>query len=449
MCEFEQVVAAHGDDCLFRGQTSHYVDKSGRPSITTSFSRNGCIPSYMQKWSLYSRMILYVLKGPDFDDTVTLEESQALLQHYGWRSSYLDFTSDYRVACWFASNAYSEQNCSAIVEDWQEVGVLALHRSARYEPTDDDGFLYVVSKQALQDCGIGIHTIERFRFSDFDSRLDRQKAVMVGHLNALPIQAIVGQYRVANSVLREVSGGLSQEFLFPGRDSDLMYKLLLSAPFEIPRHVRRALGQFGPYVRSVDIPEYDYVFEKRIRPLVAFYSPQYHFDQEGDGNAIVVRVPDHFLHHDDVDEPRSLDSVMSLMGQSSRLVIEADGLICLPSYSDKCLYLKGAVIERKAEAIIAISGLMIAHPGTTCQGIGPDSAWHYNVLPGRLERCEHEADCPCNQPRKHLFELSIVRKLEYAIKRELLVEEDGIYRVRDPETQQDVRADAALPRRST
>lgn len=432
--ELEHAIAAHAEGCLFRGQTKHYSDEDGRVSITTSFARNGCIPSQMQKWSLYSKMTLCCLKGPDFHDSVNLEECQALLQHYGWRSFYLDFTTDYRIACWFASNTYSENRFSSVVEDWQEIGVMAIGRSASYQSSSEgEGFLYVVSKEALLSSDIGVHDISRFRFSDFDSRLDRQNAVMVGPLSTLPSEAIVAQYRIAGDVLREASIEFNQKVLFPDRSQDLIYKLLLSAPFEIPRHID-GLGDFGPYVRSLNIPEYDYVFRKRIPPSVAFYKPQYFIDPEKDMEAVIVHAPEHFLYHDDIGQPDTIDSVVRLMGSKNKLIVEADGLICLSSYSDGNIYLKGAVIEKKEAGLISISGLMVGHPGTVCSAIGADTGWHYNADSGVFERYKHKDDCPCNNPRKHLHELSIVRKLEHAIQNRMVIENEGVHRVVEPDT---------------
>jgi hypothetical protein len=94
---------------LFRGQTREYQRSDGGPDIRTSFDRHGCIPNRMLKWWHYSRAILatYV---KEFDGLTDLATDQAILQHYGWRSFFLDATADPAVACWFAATAMASSN---------------------------------------------------------------------------------------------------------------------------------------------------------------------------------------------------------------------------------------------------------------------------------------------------------------------------------------------------
>src|SRR4051812_38514048 len=86
---------------LFRGQVRHYTRPDGRVNWPTSHIRKGCIPSELRKWSFYAQEALTVFGGSD----PPLDLVQALLQHYGWRSFYIDLTSNPAVACWFASNS--------------------------------------------------------------------------------------------------------------------------------------------------------------------------------------------------------------------------------------------------------------------------------------------------------------------------------------------------------
>ena len=390
--ELESIAERYASGFLFRGQTKHYIDTNGNANITTSFSRNGCIPPQMQKWILYAEEILYCLKGPEWRGPIELQECQSLLQHYGWRSFFLDFTSSLEVACWFASNVYNEKRSPEIVEDWSETGLMVRRRNSNYDKNEEDGFIYIVDLSKLSKHEIGIHNIERFKFSDFDSRIERQQAVIVGPLHVLPNDAIVEQLRVTNSVLNEYSSHLHKSYLFPDRSEDLIYQLLLAAPFEIPRQVNAKMGAFGPYVRSIDVPEYDYEFNKRIGPSVAFYYPQYFVGPGDITNSVLVRAPDSFLHHVDVGIPDTIDSVLRLLGDNKSLIVEADGLLCLPTYHEKTIYLKGAIVERVDGGIISISGLMVDHPGSVCKGFGGDVGWHYKTGKGIYERFEHKDD---------------------------------------------------------
>ncbi len=426
--ELEKIASTYNQGFIFRGQTAHYSTNDGNPCIKTSFNRRGCHPHVMQKWNFYCRETLFALKGPGWDGDVELNEYQALLQHYGWRSFFIDFTSDFSVAAWFGSNAYSDHFERVVVEDWQEFGLMAFHRPAQYQRHSGHGYIYIVSKEALSRSNASSSELIRFRFSDFDSRIDRQKAVMVGPLSTLPEGVIVEILKVPVDILIELSSGLSQGYLFPDRSHDLFYKHLLAAHFEIPRHINPTMGEFGPYVRSLEIPEYDYKFTKRVHPRVAFYRSRYLIEATADSDSgVIVRVPDSFLYHTDADLSDDIDCVMTLMGASNKLTIEADEILKLPTYVDSTIYLKGAVIERVSNEMICISGLMINHPGLAFAGIGPDQGWYYRVVDGKLIREASDFDCPCHNLRKHMLEKTIVKKLQYAIAHKLIKHENGSY----------------------
>lgn len=114
--ELEMMLTSFGSDVLFRGQNSHYGEP-GEPSVGTSFDRKGCIPSEMLKWCRYSQNVLDAfIQGHRGD----FAYQQALLQHYGWRSFYVDCTSNPAVAAWFASHSYSEEPKLEISEDCDE-----------------------------------------------------------------------------------------------------------------------------------------------------------------------------------------------------------------------------------------------------------------------------------------------------------------------------------------
>jgi hypothetical protein len=94
-----------GQVALFRGQAKEYLTQDKRSLITTSFMRNGCVPPLMLKWSHYAEAILRThAKG--FDDRDDLATAQAILQHYGWRSFFVDATASPLVASWFASHSF-------------------------------------------------------------------------------------------------------------------------------------------------------------------------------------------------------------------------------------------------------------------------------------------------------------------------------------------------------
>jgi len=124
--ELMGLIAKLGDGVLFRGQTAHY-EKDGVPSIVTSFDRQGCIPPLMLKWARYANNLLDTFIGPEAH---TLDFSQALLQHYGWRSFYIDCSASAAVSAWFASHRYSDKSTIEIAEDYEERPMFLAKRRA-------------------------------------------------------------------------------------------------------------------------------------------------------------------------------------------------------------------------------------------------------------------------------------------------------------------------------
>lgn len=113
LSELQAYLAQLPKDVLFRGQNSHYSVEGG-PSVVTSFDRKGCIPSQMAKWARYASNVLDTYIGSVSD---TKAFNQALLQHYGWRSFYVDCSACASVAAWFASHTFSQKNVIELCED--------------------------------------------------------------------------------------------------------------------------------------------------------------------------------------------------------------------------------------------------------------------------------------------------------------------------------------------
>ena len=101
---------------LFRGQVKHYFDETGAPSFPTSFERKGCVPPLMQKWLYFARALLRAVSEDKYED-ISDEFVQAILQHYGWRSFYIDLTKSLAVACWFA--AVMDVSCHLTQTGWR------------------------------------------------------------------------------------------------------------------------------------------------------------------------------------------------------------------------------------------------------------------------------------------------------------------------------------------
>ncbi|MBZ0099182.1 MAG: FRG domain-containing protein, partial [Taibaiella sp.] len=103
---------------LYRGQVSHYTDDQGNVSLPSSFDRLGCLPRDMFAWTHYSKLLLSTFSKIDYFDQ-DKSRSQAILQHYGWRSFFIDLTRSFDVSCWFAANEFSMHYEMRMHEDFE------------------------------------------------------------------------------------------------------------------------------------------------------------------------------------------------------------------------------------------------------------------------------------------------------------------------------------------
>lgn len=125
----------YGPGVLYRGQVKHYLDPNGYPSLSTSFQRQGCIPDSMIKWTFYAKRALQnLVRG--WEETGDIATNQAILQHYGFRSFFIDATGDPRVAAWFASNKYESNYQLNLVEDCFEDPVMLRSLKAWFVPAE-------------------------------------------------------------------------------------------------------------------------------------------------------------------------------------------------------------------------------------------------------------------------------------------------------------------------
>ena len=130
--ELKDVLSGFNDGYLFRGQSRHYTDGSSTPSLTPSFfsSRERCVPPTRHRWSTHADFIIHTILGhSNFDEQL----SEAILQHYGWKSFFLDLSASSHVAAWFASHSFSEKVSWHMSEDCYETAVQLHNLKASYE----------------------------------------------------------------------------------------------------------------------------------------------------------------------------------------------------------------------------------------------------------------------------------------------------------------------------
>lgn len=115
LAELSTAIGRVGPDALFRGQTSH-CGADNETGLKTSFDRQGCVPPLMIKWAHYAEFMLRQL-AETRSVLDRLEFVQAVLQHYGWRSFYLDLSASATVSAFFAGWRWVSRNAVEMVED--------------------------------------------------------------------------------------------------------------------------------------------------------------------------------------------------------------------------------------------------------------------------------------------------------------------------------------------
>lgn len=244
--ELSAVLADYSTGHLFRGQAQHYTTDSGNPSIVSSFSRKGCTPETTRKWTFWAQLVLDLLGAP-FDENLGM----ALMQHYGWRSFYVDVTSDTAVAAWFAAHKLQVTQAFDLP---QHLSVVMEHEIGNYSLADGDVSLYVFNIDEVQRHGYSVENLATY-LTDPSCRPVRQRAWAMGPLNrfnpTLNPSCIAARVVAPVSVMQgyAASHGLwSPADLFPPPERDFVLAFLEQQPW-----INTAENA---YVRSFRYPNY-------------------------------------------------------------------------------------------------------------------------------------------------------------------------------------------------
>lgn len=221
----------------------------------------------------------------------------ALLQHYGFRSWFVDITSDPEIAAWFATHKYisgrilvaqghihSDPDPSAHLTDRSA----AVVSTARYERCDTDGFLFVF--QASNDRGSAYSLSETLSPSAL--RVHRQKGgALIPPLDGLPVSSLLlATFIIDGSIV--LPERLNAHWLFPPPSADEVYKKLLRVPYVVNESSLDEEPLLG-WPGLIDLPLYIYDVNpevdslRHIRVLVGYHGP----NLVGDPNRTVVVLP--------------------------------------------------------------------------------------------------------------------------------------------------------------
>ncbi|WDG50454.1 FRG domain-containing protein [Pseudomonas chlororaphis] len=425
-----EAIERYGPGVLYRGQAQNYTGSEGLPTLSTSFQRQGCVPDLMIKWTYYAKRALqHLVRGwKDTGDTAT---DQAILQHYGFRSFFLDASGDPRVAAWFASNRFESKIAVNLVEDCFEDPVWLRTLNAWFVPTEEVGHLYLISQKSLRQSGIQAVHLSEIATDQGAPRYARQDAYMVGPLiqSGLSSDCILCHITAPAEVLRNFAGDYNVGWLFPEPSDDPVYQELLAMPWEKMRHVPDDILE--AFRRSLELPEYSCHLQKHMPPRSAMYRPFWTRDlpplpacQTATSTQIAQVLCGSSLYHGASTPRFILPEINKLLEEYDEISIELDGLVY---HGMDTKYGKGVGIVKMPEKIVCIFEYGVDHPGLRIMGVGRFYGLHYRIdSNGGWERITHEDDCTCGSD--HTENFTLLGRIDISLKNQWLkCVEPGLY----------------------
>lgn len=428
--ELKAAIEQYGPGVFYRGQTQHYPVSGDAPSLSTSFQRQGCVPDLMIKWSYYAdRALQHLVRG--WKKTDDIATNQAILQHYGFRSFFLDASGDPRVAAWFASNSFESKIAVNLVEDCFEDPVFLRTLDAWFVPTHQMGHVYLICQKALRQSGIQAVHLSEIATHEGAPRYVRQDAYMVGPLikSGLSSDCILCHITAPAEVFRDFAGEYNAGWLFPESSDDPVYRELLAMPWEKMRHIPG--DGLEAFARALELPEYSYHLRKHMPAESAMYRPFWTRDLPpppdsltATATQIVQILCGSSLYHG-VGAPRViLPNINKLLQEYDEISIELDGLVY---HGTGTRYGKGVGILKLPDNIVSVFEYGVDHPGLRIRGIGRFYGMHYRIdVNGRWERVLHKDDCACGS--EHAGNLELLGRVDLSLDDgELERVEPGLY----------------------
>ena len=416
--ELTETIKQYGPGVLYRGQVTNYVDSNDFPSLLTSFQRQVCIPDRMIEWSYYANKALRSLVS-GWEETDDIATNQAILQHYGFRSFFLDASGDPRVAAWFASNKYESKFQLDLVEDCFEDPVFLRSLKAWFAPAEGIGNLYLISRKALRKYGVNAVHLSEIATDQGTPRYLRQDAYMVGPLakEGLRSDCVLCHITAPVEVLRNFAGEYTSGYLFPDPSNDPIYRILLGMPWLKFRHIPDS----GPeaFYRSLEIPEYYSHIQKHMPSQSAMYRPFWTRDLPPPpsrkalvSTELVQFLCDSSLYHG-VSEPSFiLPEINKLLSEFNEVSIELDSLVY---HGMGEIYGKGVGIVKVGEDNVCVFEYGLRHPGLRIMDIIRFSGLHYRIdNEGRWQRVLHKDDCTCGSD--HIDNFNLLGRVDESIR---------------------------------
>lgn len=423
--ELEVLIDEFGQDVLFRGQLTHY-GSPGEPSVIASFDRQDCIPSETIKWSRYASKVLEALIGEHVND---LGYVQALLQHYGWRSFYVDCSSSPAVSAWFASHKYTESYRIDMCEDCDENFLWERKKYASYDYDEGEGHLYVIDKSFAN--GIGLVDLATLTIEPFYPRTEAQKAWLLGPMmgNAVPKDCFIAQITANRAIFRDYAalhGLTNTDSLFPPVSKDPILKALLDLPWREMESLRDPNFRVPVFKRALELPEYQDSYKKIASPATAFYqggkiSEIFNSLDTTKGvltGGKVVSAPGVIIFGTaPVGIPLSFPKIEKMIEGKPYLAFEIDEIIKHPGMGYDTVYQKGIGIINHGTDLLEICELVVMHPGLEMTKAGLCPGWYYRRKPSGLWEREHnDNECGCKNDSIHKRHLSALLIAEHELR---------------------------------
>lgn len=246
---------------VFRGQVKDYplIPSIRRGKGNTSSP--GCIPWLTANWDVCARRLV-----SRFGKTEPYSiETQAVMQHYGYRSFFVDVTANPEIALWFALHEFKSEKTPLHVDSQLRSAVF---QWAKYVPSPT-GFMYLIlvpedesKKQYFDLTGI---------MPASATRIHRQRAGAIfcpSELRTIDNFVIAKLRIVDDGWFRNSNRNLRFTKLFPPPSVDVFYRSLCTTPYFIALETEMNQIELGHPLLGL-FP----IYAESIKELVKEYKP--------------------------------------------------------------------------------------------------------------------------------------------------------------------------------
>lgn len=416
--QLENALSRMPPGSLFRGQTQEYYRRDGGPDIRTSFDRNGCIPHYMLKWLFYSKTMLQSFVR-SFEGSEDLATDQAILQHYGWRSFFLDTTSRAEVACWFAAYDYTKEDQVELAEDCWEDPVFIRRTRAQYIAANSNAVVYVFNRKEMRRQQIGIVDLVEITTEQGRQRCMAQSAFMVGQVSGqFPDSCLLAKIEAPATVFAEYAGSfpdMCEASLFPSSANDPFLATLLRLPLE-KMSLPDSKVSIDAFERGLPIPEYSLESKKIWHPANAFFRRFWLSDLAKSGTRFgetIFFLTSQSLFHGGSNGMMPFPKLTALLKSKNSIAVEIDGLVMSPLATESVMYGKGIYLEQLESGDILLCELSVEHPGGRTKEFGICRGYYYRPDESFIwHRVSNSEECDCGYEPIHMHHLIVAEHFE-------------------------------------